>query len=354
MDSYNGEFYDGQSSRKYTVRITIDEINNKLIILHESGESEFWAIPDIRVSHSGDVTELRQNHRAERLLHISGDHFRKEIRRILHSKNYDGWYQKLVYAGLAVHALIALSILGIAASVYWWVLPEIAEHAVSILPESYDQAVGKNIYDNILQLEEIDSTKTELVNDFASELKFNTEYTPEITVVTSKEQNAFAVPDGHIVIYSALLNHMNNYNELVALLSHESSHIKNRHSMKLLCRNLAGYLFLSVVFSDVNSIMAILADNAHTLRTLSYSRGFEEEADMDGLEMMIENNVDPNGMIQLFEQLKKAHDTSVPAFISTHPLTDQRIKYIRKKIESSHFNVASHDDLDEKFRKIKN
>src|SRR5689334_18317996 len=111
MDSYNGEFYDGQSSRKYNVRITIDEINNKLIILHESGESEDWAIPDIRVSHSGDVTELRQNHRAERLLHVAGDNFRNEIRRILHSKNYDGWYQKLVYAGLAVHALIALSIL---------------------------------------------------------------------------------------------------------------------------------------------------------------------------------------------------------------------------------------------------
>ncbi len=354
MESFQGEFYDGQSSRKYNARISIDELNNKLIISHESGEEESWAIPDLRVSHTGDVSEVRRSFQHERLLHIHGAHFRKEIRRVLHSKNYDGLYQKLVYAGLAVHALIAVSILGIAAAVYWWVLPLVAEHAVSILPESYDHSVGRNIYENLIQMEEIDSSKTELVRAFAENLKFNTETPPVISVVKSKEQNAFAVPDGHIIIYSALLDHMESYDELVALLGHESSHIKNRHSMKLLCRNLAGYLFLSVVFSDVNSIMTILADNAHTLRSLSYSRGFEEEADIDGLEMMFENEVDPEGMPRLFEQLKKVHGINVPAFISTHPLTDQRIEYIRKKIESSQYKISKHQQLEEIFKEINN
>jgi len=353
MESFHGEFYDGQSSRKYNVRVTIDELNNELNIVHETGEEESWAIPDIRVTHTGDVTEVRPHYYPEKLLHIRENNFRKEIRGLLHTKNYDGWYHKLVYAGLAVHILIALSVMGIAAAVYWWVLPEVAEHAVSILPEAYDHQVGTNIYDNMILYEEIDSGKTALVKSFAEELKFNTERSPEITVVTSKEQNAFAVPDGHIIIYSALLQHMDSYDELVALLSHESSHIKNRHSMKLLCRNLAGYLFISIVFSDVNSIMAILADNANTLRSLQYSRGFEEEADMDGLQMMIDNNVDPEGMTKLFKQLKKAHDVSLPAFISTHPLTDQRIEYIRKKIESSQFKAGDHPQLEKIFNEIK-
>jgi predicted Zn-dependent protease len=353
MESFHGEFYDGQSSRKYKVSVTIDELNNKLIIAHETGEEDTWAIPDIRVTHTGDVTEVRPHYYLEKLLHITENNFRKEISRLLHAKNYDGWYHKLIYAGLAVHILIALSVLGIAAAVYWWVLPEVAEHAVSILPEEYDHRVGSNIYDNLIMYEEIDSSKTSLVKSFGEELKFNTERSPEIMVVKSKVQNAFAVPDGHIIIYSALLDSMDSYDELVALLSHESSHIKNRHSMKLLCRNLAGYLFLSVVFNDVNSIMAILADNANTLRSLQYSRGFEEEADMDGLQMMIDNHVDPEGMTRLFGQLKKAHDISIPAFISTHPLTVHRMEYIRKKIESSQFKVAQHSGLEKIFNEIK-
>jgi predicted Zn-dependent protease len=353
MDLFHGEFYDGQSSRKHNVSVTIDELNNQLVIVYETGEEETWALPDIRVTHTGDVTEVRPHYYPEKLLHVQGNNFRKEIGRLIHTKNYDGWYHKLIYAGLAVHALIAVSVLGIAVAVYWWVLPEVAEHAVSILPADYDHQVGTNIYDNIIQYEDIDSSKTDLVKSFAEELKFNTEKSPQIIVVNSKEQNAFAVPDGHIIIYSALLEHLDSYDELVALLSHESSHIKNRHSMKLLCRNLAGYLFLSIVFSDVNSIMAILADNANTLRSLQYSRGFEEEADMDGLQMMINNNVDPEGMTKLFGQLKKANDISIPAFISTHPLTDHRIEYIRKKIESSEFKIVPHPKLEEIFNQMK-
>jgi len=353
MESFRAEFYDGQSSRKNDVNVTIDELNNKLIIGHETGEEESWAIPDLRISHTGDVTEVRQNFLPEKLLHVSGNNFRKEIRRVLHTKNYDGWYQKLIYAGLAVHALIAVTVLGIAAAVFWWVLPAVAENAVEFLPESYDHKLGSNLYDNMIQFEDIDTVKTKLVREFTEGLKFNTASPPEISVIKSKEQNAFAIPDGHILIHTGILEHMDSYEELVALLSHESSHIKNRHSMKLLCRNLAGYLFLSVVFSDVNSIMAILADNANTLRSLSYSRGFEQEADIDGLQMMIDNKVDPEGMTRLFEQLKKAHKTTLPAFISTHPHTESRVEYIRKKIESSPHETEPHPRLEEIFRKLK-
>ena len=117
----------------------------------------------------------------------------------------------------------------------------------------------------------------------------------------------------------------------------------------MLCRNLAGFLFLSVVMSDVNGIMAVIADNANTLRSLSYSRNFEKEADMDGLQMMVANKVDPEGMITLFEHLKSEHKTSVPGFISTHPLTDDRISYINENITSLPHNVQKNEKLEEIF-----
>ena len=72
---------------------------------------------------------------------------------------------------------------------------------------------------------------------------------------------------------------MKSYDQLVALLGHEVSHVNNRHSIKILTRNLAGYMMISLVFSDLNGIMSVLAENAQQLRSLSYSREFEEEAD---------------------------------------------------------------------------
>jgi hypothetical protein len=52
--------------------------------------------------------------------------------------------------------------------------------------------------------------------------------------------------------------------------------------MKMLCRNLSGYLFVSAILGDTNGIMAIIGIMlivcSHFL-----SREFEKQADLEGL-----------------------------------------------------------------------
>jgi len=349
MNYFEAGYFDGQSSRRHNVLVFIDGLNNCLAIQHGDSINDFWPMEDLVVDHTGNHSEITLKSQPGKSLHIAGADFRKALRKVLDEKKISSWYQKLIYAGTTFHVLLAVSILGLIAATYWFILPSVAEKAVEILPESYDMSMGNSFYQNFIQYETIDEAKTQIIRQFASELDLNTGRNLSFTVVKSKEVNAFALPDGNIIIYTGILEDMQNYSELVALIGHESAHVKNRHSMKLMCRNLAGYLFLSVVLSDVNGIMAVIADNANTLRSLSYSRNFEKEADLDGLKMMVANKVDPAGMTSLFEHLKKEHRSSVPGFISTHPLTDDRIRYINETAASLPHVAEKNEKLEEIF-----
>ena len=74
----------------------------------------------------------------------------------------------------------------------------------------------------------------------------------KFSVINSETVNAFALPDGNVVVFTGIIDLMDDYDELAGLIGHEVAHVNNRHSMRMMCRNLAGYIFLSAVLSDVN------------------------------------------------------------------------------------------------------
>jgi predicted Zn-dependent protease len=147
---------------------------------------------------------------------------------------------------------------------------------------------------------------------------------------------------------------MKNHDELAGLIAHEVSHVNNRHSMKMLCRNLSGYLFISVVLTDVNGIMAVIGDNVHNLQSLSYSRQFEKQADIEGVELMIENKINPKGMTNLFKRIQKNDVFLLPEFLSSHPITQDRIDYINDLIIEKPHQTLKNQKLENLFNQIKN
>ena len=123
--------------------------------------------------------------------------------------------------------------------------------------------------------------------------------------------------------------------------------------MKMLCRNLSGYIFISAVLSDVNGIMAVIGDNVHNLQSLSYSRQFEQQADEQGTNLMILNGINPKGMTDLFTRLQSSEKVVVPAFISSHPITTDRIVHIKKLINRSPQHYTFNPTLAKLFQKVK-
>jgi predicted Zn-dependent protease len=69
---------------------------------------------------------------------------------------------------------------------------------------------------------------------------------------------------------------------------------------------------------------------------LQFSRGFEAEADLLGLEYLYKTGYDPGAFVDFFEKIqtleKKKPGTMAKVF-STHPLTDSRITTAQKNIQ---------------------
>jgi predicted Zn-dependent protease len=237
---------------------------------------------------------------------------------------------------------------------YFVFIPSLAEFIATKVPPSYESELGENIYEQISSDFEIDTEKTLAANDFFKALKIKSNYPVKITVVNSPIKNAFALPGGHIVVYDEILQEMQSSDEFAALLCHEYSHVALKHTTRSLFRSLGTYMVLSLVLSDVNGIMGVLIENAHNVKSLSYTRALEEEADNNGLDLMIKAHINPQGMINLFKNLKEPHgdEIKIPEFLSTHPMLDERIKYIENKNKKKPINFLPNPTLEAIWKKL--
>ncbi len=208
----------------------------------------------------------------------------------------------------------------------------VASIGLSVISPEYEKQLGDQMFNSTVPQTLVDERRTATLQTFADKLQLSNNYKIKVTVLRAREVNAYAIPGGNIVIYTGLLDKMENYDELVALLGHEASHINERHTTRSILKEVSTKLFL-IFFMDVSQIGSILLLNADKLRGLSYSRSLETEADEKVLEIMQRNKVDVNGMLRMFDRLKEADTLGTAEFLNTHPLTDKRIRYTKKNIE---------------------
>lgn len=244
--------------------------------------------------------------------------------------------------------LLLLSIVAFILLSYFFLIPSIAEQAAKVFPKEYEIEMGNGIFSEMETQFSIDTNKSRLANEFFQELHIKSEYPINITVVNDEVENAFALPGGHIVVYNKMFELMKSKEEFAALVSHEYSHIANKHPTRSLFRSLSTYLVVSLLLSDVNGITAVLIDNANQLKTLGYSRSLEQEADDKGFEILQSKQLSTQGMIDLFVHLKNAtaNKNEVPEIISTHPDIEHRIKQVKQKRAATQAVVLEHPALE--------
>lgn len=203
-------------------------------------------------------------------------------------------------------------------------------------------SMGQKVADQYLETTEADTDASQTLTQFYETLNLDVHYDMHLYFVKDSTVNAFAMPGGFIFVHQGLLDRMDNFGELAAVLAHESMHIEDRHSLKTLVRSVIGYVMVSILVGDVSGIGAILAENANTLRNLSYSRNYESASDAGGMQLLCDGGVDPSGMIGLFQSLdayekEVVGDSGVSRldFIRTHPVN-------KKRIESAENFVSTH------------
>jgi predicted Zn-dependent protease len=255
--------------------------------------------------------------------------------------------------GLAPLILVGCFILAAILLFYFFILPWLADRAAMNFPKEQEIALGAELKKQYLLAERIDTQKTRLLNEFASKLDLGKDYPADYTVVDDDIVNAYALPGGPIVVYAGIIRKMQTPEELAGILAHERSHVLRHHSTRSIFQNVSGVLLINLVLGDASSLINLIAQNGQQIQQLSYSRELELEADREGLQLLLKNDINPKGMLSLLEKLKHENSgSSFPEFLRTHPLPDSRIEAL-KKLLVNHTETTTHSDLDSIWLKLK-
>jgi predicted Zn-dependent protease len=153
--------------------------------------------------------------------------------------------------------------------------------------------------------------------------------------------NAFAVPGGYIYVTRGIVALMKSEAELAVVLGHELGHVNARHSVRRISEMMLVQVGLAVgsALSETFAEISGLAGVGIQLLFLKYSRDDEREADALGVEYARKGTYNPGEMIGFFASLEKMGDLSgghsLPGFLSTHPLTGERIEKVRMMLTES-------------------
>lgn len=152
-------------------------------------------------------------------------------------------------------------------------------------------------------------------------------------VVDDEELNAFAAPAGHIYVNTGTILAAHNASELAGVIAHEIGHVAYRHVANNYNRQrntgilyqagvVAAWLFGGGMGASAAQLGGGLAATAY-LNT--FGREAEMQADAFAVDSMPRANWDPNGLVSFFKTLQAQGGPNVPAFLSSHPATDERI-----------------------------
>jgi len=170
--------------------------------------------------------------------------------------------------------------------------------------------------------------------------------------------NAFALPGGFIAVHSALMLAAQNESELASVMAHEIGHVAQRHVARMIGNQkqdalipLAGMIVAALAAkSSPDLAMASMAggQGLAAQRQLNFSRDAEREADRVGLQILREGGFDTSGMVGFFRRMQtatRAYSDAVPSFLSSHPLTTERIADIEARTRDLHYKQHA-DSLD--------
>ncbi len=239
------------------------------------------------------------------------------------------WYQRSGGKEWIRNSILVVAILAVLFLLYMLIVPWLSSKLASKVSVETERQLGDAVYDAMGLAGQEDTAASYVLSEFFAAMDIDTRYDIRITVVKDQVVNAFALPGGRIVVYSALLKQINSYPALAALLSHEFIHINNKHTTKSIFRKLGSKIFLGLLFGRFGNVTAVLVDHADNLKSLSYSRSLEKEADMEGLQILQQRKIDPAGFKDLFITLEKSvPGRTVPEMLASHPDTRKRIDNI--------------------------
>jgi predicted Zn-dependent protease len=205
-------------------------------------------------------------------------------------------------------------------------------------------ALGKGLAQQVERQAKIidDPIIAEYVNRVGQNLVRNSDAKVPFTikVIDTEDVNAFALPGGFFFVNSGLILKAETEAELAGVMAHEIAHVAARHGTRQATRGtIAQLATIPLIFMGgwtgygVQQAANVLIPMGY----LQFSREFESEADMLGLQYMYKTGYDPGAFVDFFEKiesLEKKKPGTISKIFSTHPPTDARIVKAQQNIQN--------------------
>ena len=161
----------------------------------------------------------------------------------------------------------------------------------------------------------------------------------KVYVEEAKDVNAFALPGGNIVVFSALLKEVDSKNELAMVLAHELGHFYHRDHLRGLGRSLVFLLISSTLFGSDSSVSRVVT-NAVTNAEMRFSQVQEKAADLYALDLLNKTYGSVAGATDFFKKvLQKEKLWSVFYIFASHPYPKSRIVALEEAIKIKGYKV---------------
>ena len=240
-------------------------------------------------------------------------------------------------------ALFVVLVVVLAVGIYRYAVPAMVEVAVLVTPPVVPELLGQSVMASLDQTVFAPSQLDEdirdgISKDFRAIAAFSERGADAFTLNFRQGgpigPNAFALPDGTLVITDELVALADDRDAILGVLAHEIGHVEHQHSLRQLYRaaGVTGLIFL--IGGDIGAGIEDILIQGAALTSLTYSRGMETDADRYSVELMYRAGRDHAAIARFFELLRDHfHDNSESDFLSSHPATPERIEETRRYAE---------------------
>jgi hypothetical protein len=169
-----------------------------------------------------------------------------------------------------------------------------------------------------------------------------------VTVLRSKEINAFALPGGFLFINSGLILKAEKESELAGVIAHEIAHSAARHGNRLMTKaNIAGIVFQAAQIAALIFTGGAVGIGTYyalqygfyglglvlSLTLLGVSRDYEIEADILGTQYLWHAGYNTKGFISFFDRMASAEGYITGlSWFRTHPPFYERMEKTYREI----------------------
>ncbi len=206
-----------------------------------------------------------------------------------------------------------------------------------------ESRIGKKLAESATKSLSIveDEEIIEYVNNMGQKLAQMTgrnEFEYQFYIIEDENLNAFALPGGQIFVNLGAIVKTNSEAELAGLLAHELAHTVLSHGFQLMSE---GNLITSVT-----QYIPYAGGAMSNLVVLNYSRQMERQADVLGTRILVSAGYAADGVRNLMININEDQkDVGILAWLSTHPETRERVRYLEELIINSGYNRYAYEGV---------